>query len=97
MVPRGFGSAEVAAVVVAHLEEDEVAGLDFGEDFIPGAFVDEGAAAAAGVGAVGDVDLRSVEVVGEVVAPAEVGLVAGGRVADDEDGGELGIERARWG
>ena len=89
----GLGAVEVAAVVVAHLEEDEVAGLDLGEDAVPGAFVDEGAAAAAGAGAVGDVDAGGVEVVGEVVAPAEVGLVAGGGVADDEDGGKAGIER----
>jgi hypothetical protein len=87
-----LGSSEIAAVVVAHLEEDEVAGLHLGEDLVPRAFVDESAAAAAGVGAVGDVDTGGVEVVGEVVAPAEVGLVAGGRVADDEDGGEFGVE-----
>jgi len=30
--------------------------------------------------------------VGEVIAPAKVGLVAGGGVADDEDGGQSRIE-----
>jgi len=93
----GFGAVERAAVVVAHLDEDVVAGLHLGEDAVPGAFVDEGAAGATGAGAVGDVDARGVEVVGEVVAPAEVGLVAGGGVADDEDGGERGVERSGWG
>ena len=78
---------------MAHLEEDVVAGLHLGEDFVPGALVDEGSAAAAGVGSVGDVDAGGVEVVGEVIAPAEVGLVAGGGVADDEEGGERGVER----
>ncbi len=33
-----------------------------------------------------------VEVVGDVVSPAEVGLIAGGGVANDEEGGELGVE-----
>ncbi len=82
----GFGGGG-AAVVVAHLDEDEVAGLHFGEDFGPEAFVVVAAGAATGAGAVGDVDFGGVEVVGEVVAPAEVGLVAGGGVADDEEGG----------
>ena len=89
VVLRGGG----AAVVVAHLDEDEVAGLHFGEDVGPAAFVVIAAGATAGHGAVGDVDFGGVEVVGEVVAPAEVGLVAGGGVADDEEGGESGVER----
>ena len=52
-----------------------------------------GAAAAAGEGAVGDVDFGGVEVVSEVVAPAEVGLIAGGGVADDEERRKSGVER----
>ena len=96
MLPRALASASGggAAVVVAHLDEDEVAGLHFGEDVVPEALVEVGAGAAAGAGAIGDVDSGGVEVVGEVVAPAEVGLVAGGGVADDEEGGESGVE---WG
>ena len=81
-----------AAVVVAHLDEDVVAGLHLGEDVVPEAFVVVAAGAAAGAGSVGDVDFGGVEVVGDVVAPAEVGLVAGGGVADDEEGGEIGVE-----
>ena len=88
----GFGAAEIAGVVVSHLKEEEVAGFHFGEDFVPAAFVEEGAGGTAGHGSVGDVDAGGVEEVGEVVAPAEVGSVAGGGVADDEDGGECGVE-----
>ena len=87
----GLGSGG-AAVVVAHLDEDEVAGFHLGEDVGPEAFVVVAAGAAAGAGAVGDVDFGGVEVVGEVVAPAEVGLIAGGGVADDEESGESGVE-----
>ena len=90
----GRGERVAAAIVVAHLEEDEVAGFDFGEDFIPGALVDVGAAGASGAGAVGDVDACGVEDVGDVVAPAEVGLIAGGGVADDEEGGMGWVERS---
>ena len=82
-----------AAVVVAHLNEDVVAGLHLGEDVGPEAFVVVAAGAAAGAGAVGDVDFGGVEVVGEVIAPAEVGLIAGGGVANDEEGRESRVER----
>ena len=88
------GGIAAAAVVVAHLDEDEVAGLHLGEDAGPAAFVVITAGAAAGHCSVSDVDFCGVEVVGEVVAPAEVGLVAGGGVADDEEGGESGVERS---
>ena len=77
---------------MAHLQEEEVTGLHLGEDLGPAAFVDVGAGGAAGHGAVGDVDAGGVEEVGEVIAPAEVGAVAGGGVAHDEDGGERGVE-----
>ena len=77
---------------MAHLEEEEVAGLHLCEDFGPAAFVDVGARGAAGHGSVGDVDAGGVEEVSEVIAPAEVGAVAGGGVADDEDGRERGVE-----
>jgi len=89
----GLGPVEAAAIVVPHLQKNIIAWLDLGEHMVPGAFVDEGAAAAAGASAVGDVDPGGVEVVGEVVSPAEVGLIAGGGVADDEDSGESRIER----
>ena len=92
-VAAGFGAAEVAAVIVAHLEEEEVAGFHLSEGGGPVAFVDVGARGAAGDGSVGDVDARGIEELREVVAPAEVGAVAGGGVADDEDGGERGVER----
>ena len=86
------GGGVAAAIVVAHLNEDEVAGFHLGEDVGPEAFVVIAAGAATGAGAVGDVDFGGVEVVGEVVAPAEVGLVAGGGVTDDEEGGEGWVE-----
>ena len=76
-----------ATVVVTHLDEDIVAGLHLGEDCGPAAFVVVTAGAAASDCAIGDVDFGDVEVVGEVVTPAKVGLVAGGGVADDEEGG----------
>ena len=76
---------------MAHLQEEEVAGFHFGEDFVPAAFVAEGAGGASGHGSVGDVDAGGVEEMGEVIAPAEVGSVAGGGVADDEDGGQRGV------
>src|SRR5665213_1814412 len=63
----GLGAVEVSTIVVAHLEEHEIAGLHLGENAVPRALVDEGAAAASGAGAVGHVDARGVEVVGEVV------------------------------
>ena len=91
-VAARFGAAEVAAVVVAHLQEEIVAGLHLGEGGGPVAFVDVGARGAAGDGSVGDVDARGVEELREVVAPAEVGAVARGGVADDEDRGERGVE-----
>lgn len=92
----GFGvglGMSGATVIVAHLDEDEVAGLHFGEDVGPEGFVVVAAGAAAGAGTVGDVDLGGVEVVGEVIAPAEVGLIACGGVADDEEGRESRVER----
>ncbi len=70
------GWIAAAAVVVTHLDEDVVAGLHLGEHVGPMAFVVITAGAAAGNRTIGDVDLRGVEVVGEVVAPAEVGLIA---------------------
>ena len=81
---------------MAHLDEDEVAGLHLGENAVPGAFINKGAAAASSVGAVGDIDPAGVKVVGEVVAPAEVGLIVGGGITNDEDGGQRGIERGGW-
>jgi len=58
----GFSSGEIATVVVTHLDENKVARLHFGENFVPSTFINEGAAAAAGAGAICDVDAGGVEV-----------------------------------
>ena len=86
-------------VVVAKLNEDKVAGFEVGEELIPNALSDEGAAAAAAASAVGDVDFREVEVVGERLGPALLTFAAsasGGGIAGDEERRECGVEgRAR--
>jgi hypothetical protein len=74
------------------LDDDVVAGFHLRQDIVPEAFVVVAARAAAGAGSVGDVDFSGVEVVSDVVSPAEVGLVAGGGVADDEECGKFGVE-----
>ena len=81
-----------AAIVVAPLDEHEIAGLQVILNLVPQSFGLEGPAAAAGAGAVDHVDLRQVEVIGERVRPAAVVDVAGGGIADDEDGGQLRVD-----
>src|SRR5581483_4979191 len=88
---------ERAAVVVAHLDEDEVAGLRGGEDPVPPPLGDERPAAAAADRVVLDLDLRRVEERGDRVAPALLPPGAGPhrRVADDEQGGPRRLARGR--
>ena len=85
-----------AAVVVAELDEDVVAGLQFGQQLLPQALADVGAATASAARAVGDVDLGRVEIVRKRHAPT-LGWIAvvlrGGRVARDEDRRQRGVER----
>jgi hypothetical protein len=86
-----------AAVVVAELDEDEVAGLDEGEGVRPMALGDVGVAGEAADGAVDDVDLGRVEEVGDRGAPspesvgAEAVAVADGGVADQDEGWKGGV------
>ena len=94
----GLGAGDVdGAVVVAELDEDEVAGLDHGEGVLPVAGGDEGVAGEAADGAVDDVDLVGVEEVGDGRAPSPEAVgtgamaVADGGVTDEEDGGEIGV------
>jgi hypothetical protein len=98
LVGDGDGAGKVeAAVVVAELDEDDVAGLDEFEGGGPVALGDVGVAGEAADGAVDDVDLGGVEEVGDGRAPApetvgaEAVAVADGGVADEDEGGELGV------
>ncbi len=77
----GYGFRAAAAVVVAHLDEDVVAGLHLGEDVRPRGPRCSSCGSCGRRGAVGDVDFGGVEEGGEVVTPAQVGSVAGGGVA----------------
>ena len=96
---NGCAFVDGTGVVVAKLNEDKVAGFEVGEELIPNALGDEGAAAAAAASAVGDVDFREVEVVGERLGPALLTFAAsasGGGIAGDEERRQCGVEgRAR--
>jgi len=93
---RDAGQAD-AAVIVAELDEDDVAGLDEFEGRVPVALRDVGVAGEAADGAVDDVDFGGVEEVGDGRAPtpeavgAEAVAVADGGVADQDEGGEFGV------
>jgi hypothetical protein len=98
LVGDGDGAGKVeAAVVVAELDEDEVAGLDEFEGGGPVALRDVGVAGEAADGAVDDVDFGGVEEVGDGRAPspeavgAHAVAVADGGVADEDEGGEFGV------
>jgi hypothetical protein len=98
LVGDGDGSGKVeAAVVVAELDEDDVAGLDDLKGGGPVPLRDVGVAGEAADGAVDDVDFGGVEEVGDGRAPtpetvgAEAVAVADGGVADEDEGGELGV------
>ena len=90
------GIVTAAAVVVAELHQDEVAGLELVGDFLPKAFGDVGAAGAAAEGAVDDIDFGGVEERRDLVAPtpeaalAFAGAVFDGGVADEVEGGFYG-------
>ncbi len=71
-------AAHVAAVILAPLQQDEVAGFDLGKGTVPVALVHIAAAAASRDGPVGHVDPGQVEVVRQVRSPAQVRAVAGG-------------------
>jgi len=97
-VGDGSGSGEVdTAVIVAPLNEDEVAGLDEGEGVIPVAGGDVGVAGESADGAVDDVDFDGVEEVrdGRSPAPEAVGAqavaVADSGIADEDERGERGV------
>ena len=97
---RNAGQAD-AAVVMAKLDEDEVAGLDEFEGRIPVAGGDVSVAGEASDGAVDDVDFGGVEEVGDGGAPApeavgaEAMAVADSGVADEDQARKLGIGGAR--
>jgi hypothetical protein len=98
IVGDGRGAGEVdAAVVVAELDKDEVAGLDEREGVLPVAGGDVGVAGEASDGAIDDVDLRGVEEVGDRRAPspetvgADTVAVADRGVADQNDGRKSGV------
>src|SRR5262249_1360564 len=82
-----------SAVVVAELDDDEVAGLQIGADIVPQTLILEGAATATAAGAVVDAELLGVEVVFQVRGPTSFATVVGGRIADNEERGCLGV---RW-
>src|SRR5262249_14455653 len=73
-----------AAVVVAELNEHEIAALEVTEHGVPEAFGLEGPAAASRAGTIDDVSFCGVEVIGEGRAPAEALAVAGRGITDDE-------------
>ena len=77
---------ERAAVVVAHLDQHEVARLRGGEDLVPTTLGLEGAAAAATDGVILDLDFRLVEESRNRIAPPLLPFRAGlhRRVADDK-------------
>src|SRR5262249_48998486 len=78
---------ERAAVVVAHLDQDEVAGLGLSQNAVPPAFGLKRPAAAAADRVVLDLDPRRVEKPGDRVAPTLLAAGAGlhGGIADDEE------------
>jgi hypothetical protein len=101
LVGYGFRAGEIeAAVVVAELDEDEVAGLNEFERIGPVALRDVGVGREAADGAVDNVDFGGVEKVGNGCAPAPEAVgafavsVADGRVADEDEGREFGVGRA---
>src|SRR5205807_7790363 len=79
-----------AAVVVAELDEDVVAGLQSVAHLVPQAFRIEGAAAPSGARGVYNGRLRGVEVRCERIAPSGMVRIIRGRVAHYVDGGSLG-------
>ena len=92
VVLRGGG----AAVVVAHLDEDEVAGLHFGEDVGPAAFVVIAAGATAGHGAICDIDFAGVEEVGDVVAGPRSAWLRAVESPTMKRVGRAGLRGASW-
>ena len=93
---RGAGKVD-AAVVVAELDEDEVAGLDEFEGRVPVSGGDVGMAGEASDGAIDDVNFGGVEEVGDGGSPApeavgaEAVPIAGGRVAYEDQVGEARV------
>src|SRR6185503_8105824 len=79
-------AGECTAVVVAELDDDEIALLCFLEDRIPAPLGNEGAAGSSADGAVDDVDSAGVEELAQRVAPAALagGVDANGGVANEE-------------
>ena len=98
---RAVGVVERAAVVVAHLNEDVIAGFGIGEHFVPPTLRDEGAAAAAAERVVFDADFFVVKIFADEIAPAAfaAGKVVDSGIADDEEDGigaiGVGDETAR--
>ncbi len=96
-----FAKAGQRVVVVAELQEDDVARFQHREYPVPIARRDEGADARAADGAVHEVDLRRIEICRERVAPAELGVititapVANGGVSDQEEIGQRRVDRLR--
>ena len=93
------GASEVVertVVVMAELHQNEVAGMEEGEDGGPVA-LQVGAAAGASVSAIDDVDAVGAEVRSDLVAPSPLAVgavalaVADRRVADDPERGEVWI------
>src|SRR5262249_10951741 len=89
--PRTSRIVERAAVVVAHLNEYEVARFGRSEDLVPAPLGLERPATAPADRVVLDFYLRLVEQGNHRIAPALLALRAGphGRIADDEESGEF--------
>ena len=93
---RRAGEVE-AAIVVAELNEDEVAGLDEGEGVGPVALRDVGVRGQAPDGSVDDVDLCGIEEVGDGCAPTPEAVgtfavsVADGGVSDEDERAQAGV------
>lgn len=90
-----------ACVVVAELDEHDVARLHIGNEPVPHAFGDEGAAAPSSARAVDDVHLRRVEVPCEGHPPSLLSFAGAARrrgVAGNEDRRQRGVQtrRQRW-
>ena len=101
---RAAGAGRVVdgtAIVMAELNQHDVATFDVGQQLVPQTLGDERAAAAAAARAIDDVDLHRVEVISKGHRPALLvfaGAAGGGGVARNENAGQRGMDgdSRRW-